>query len=73
MGFVRYFSDVKDDKHTIETCFYNGNVRFFHLFWNGVSGSSLPLKVKSENSIQLFVFFTYVPKQIIKEKLSFDD
>ena len=27
--FVRYFSNVKDDKHTMETCFYNGNVRFF--------------------------------------------
>ena len=31
LDFVRYFSDVKDDKHTIETCFHNGNVRFFSL------------------------------------------
>ena len=24
MAFVRYFSDVKDDRHMMETCFHNG-------------------------------------------------
>ena len=55
MDFVRYFSDVKDDKHTMETCFHNGNVRFFSLICEiGGSGFTLPFNVKSGSSEEPF-------------------
>ena len=55
MDFVNNFSDVTDDKHTIETCFRNGNVRFFSLICEiGGSGFTLPFNVKSVSSGQLF-------------------
>ena len=66
MGFVRYFSDVKDDKHTKETIFHTGNVRFFLPFICeiGVSGFTLLLNIKSGNSGELF--FNNAAKQMTK-------
>ena len=53
LDVVRYFSDVKDDKHTIETCFHNGNVRLFSLICE-IWGSGFTLPFKSGSSGHLF-------------------
>ena len=43
-GFCNVFFGIKFDKYTMETCFHNGNVRFFSFFlWNWSVHITLPL------------------------------
>ena len=69
MAIIRYFSDLKDDKYRMKTCFHNGNVRFFPFICEiGVSGFTLPLSVKLVNSGH----FNNAAKQLTKEKVIID-
>ena len=48
---MRYFSDVKFDKHTMENCFHNGHVTFFSFICGiGVSEFTLPLNIPDNSS-----------------------
>ena len=74
MAFVRYFSDVKDDKHTMETSFHTGHIRFFSFsceIW--VSGFTLPLNVKSGNSGQSLHFLLMLLNKGPKKTLIIGD
>ena len=67
--FVRYFFDVKDDKHRMETSLHIGNVldlKFICEIW--VSGFTLPLNVKLGNSGKLFFIRKTNEKKKNKEK-----
>ena len=74
MAFVRYFSDVKDDKHTMKTCIHESNVRFFHLFVKlecpDLPYLSMLSRVIPDDS---FFFFTNAAKQTTKEKFIIGD
>ena len=73
LSFLSFFSDVKYGKHTMETCFHNGIVRFILFICEiEVTWSNLPLNVNSRNFGQLF-FFTIVAKQMITEKFIIND
>ena len=68
LAFVRHFSDIKDDKHTMETCFNIGNVTFFSFICKNWSVRIYPTFKIPDNS-----FFTNAAKQMTKEKLIIGD